>query len=274
MDIDSGNNKMIDKISCFLRNCLTARTKNSRDKAVSPYKRHYDHPMLEYFETPIGNYYLPNDAPRDVVIKCMKFGEIFEPEVVDAVCHYIKRGTVVLDVGANFGQMSLLFSQRVGPEGMVYAFEADDFICGVLKKNIAANNCTNITPVCRAVYNKNDAVMFYPVQDFKRFDSYGSYGLDPKAKEGREVRTITIDSLNIHEPISFMKVDVQGSDLFVLEGAVETIKRHKMPIVFEYEEQFGDEFKAKWKDYTNFIRSISYKIEKTIYNINYLIVPE
>jgi hypothetical protein len=71
-----------------------------------------------------------------------------------------------------------------------------------------------------------------------------------------------------------MKVDVQGSDLFVLQGAVETIQRHKMPILFEYEEQFGEEFNAKWQDYSDFIESISYKIEKTIYNINYLIVPK
>jgi hypothetical protein len=47
-----------------------------------------------------------------------------------------------------------------------------------------------------------------------------------------------------------------------------------MPILFEYEEQFGEEFNAKWQDYSDFIESISYKIEKTIYNINYLIVPK
>jgi hypothetical protein len=71
-----------------------------------------------------------------------------------------------------------------------------------------------------------------------------------------------------------MKVDVQGSDLFVLEGAIETIKRHKMPILFEYEEQFNEQFNTKWKNYSDFIESVSYRTEKTIYNINYLIVPK
>ncbi len=270
----ASNNKLTSKISTFFHSLLTSNKTVDRERGLSPYKRKYDDPVLEYFETPLGNYYLPNNAPRDIVINSMKFGEMFEPEVVELASQFIKSGTAVLDVGANFGQMSLLFSQRVGPGGIVYAFEADDFICEVLKKNIAANQCTNIKPICKAVYNKNDAVMLYPVQDFKRFDSYGSYGLDPKAKEGREVRTITIDSLDIPEPISFMKVDVQGSDLFVLEGAVETIKRHQMPILFEYEEQFGDEFNARWPNYKDFIESISYRIEKTIYEINYLIIPK
>jgi len=253
---------------------LASKSKIVISNLESPYKKDYDDPILEYFETPIGNYILPNNAPRDIVINSMKFGKIFEPEVIDVAQQYIKNGTVVLDVGANFGQMSMMFSKFVGSEGAVYAFEADDYIYDILKLNIAANNIKNINPICKAVYNKNGNVMLYPVQDFKKYDSYGSYGLDPNANEGRKVETITIDSLNIQEPISFMKVDVQGSDLFVLEGAIETIKRHKMPILFEYEEQFNEQFNTKWKNYSDFIESVSYRSEKTIYNINYLIVPK
>jgi len=270
----TSDNMIMEKISSLFKKLIKSNRGIEVEVDTSPYKMDYDDPVLEYYETPIGNYYLPNNAPRDIVINSMKFGKIFEPEVVELAQQYIEEGTVVLDVGANFGQMSIMFSHFAGSKGSVYAFEADDFICGILEKNIAANNCTNIKPVCKAVYNKTGEIMLYPVQDFTRFDSYGSYGLDPNAKEGREVQTITIDSLNIQEPISFMKVDVQGSDLFVLQGAVETIQRHKMPILFEYEEQFGEEFNAKWQDYSDFIESISYRIEKTIYGINYLIVPK
>jgi len=240
----------------------------------SPYKKDYDDPILDYYETPIGNYILPNNAPRDIIINSMKLGKIFEPEIVNAAKQHIKEGTVVLDVGANLGQMAILFSRLVGPEGSIYAFEADDYIYNILDLNIKANNIANIKPICKAVYNKTGNTMLYPVQDFKKFDSYGSYGLDPNANEGRKVETITIDSLNIQEPISFMKVDVQGSDLFVLEGAMETIKRNKMPILFEYEEQFNELFQTTWEDYSGFIESISYRIAMTIYDINYLIVPK
>jgi FkbM family methyltransferase len=231
-------------------------------------------PTLSLFETPIGNYYLPTDVEQDVIVNEMKAGRVFEPEIVAVAKQYIQEGYTVLDIGANFGQMTLFFSQFVGEKGRFLSFEADNFTFSVLEKNLAANRRTNIMPICKAVYDKTGEVMFYPVPDFKRFSSYGSYGLDPNAKEGRKVETIAIDSLKIQSPISFMKVDVQGSDLFVLRGAVETIRRHQMPIIFEYEEQFQAEFKTSWHDYLQFIDSIDYKIEKVINNMNYLIVPK
>lgn len=265
---------ILNNLARLAKRSFFSGSKTPFQSDASRFQKNSDSPELHYYETPIGNYYLPNNAPKDIIINSMKRGEVFEPEVVRLGEKIIKKGTAVLDVGANFGQMSLLFAKLVGNEGRVYAFEADEFIYEVLRKNIAANNCQRITPVCKAVYNKNKSIMFYPIQDFKRFDSYGSYGLDPLAKEGREVETVTIDSLNIQESISFMKVDVQGSDLFALQGAIETIKKNKMPILFEYEEQFGSEFDATWQDYEEFIDAISYRIEETIYDINYLIVPK
>jgi Methyltransferase FkbM domain len=75
-----------------------------------------------------------------------------------------------------------------------------------------------------------------------------------------------------------MKVDIQGSDLFALRGAVETIKRHRMPILFEFEQQFQAEFGTSFQDYVDFVNSISYRFEKVVLvprplSINYLIVP-
>ncbi|MFZ0749188.1 MAG: FkbM family methyltransferase, partial [Pyrinomonadaceae bacterium] len=228
---------------------------------------------LALFETSLGKYYLPTDRPTDIIIKEMQAGRVFEPEIVDIARQYIARGSTVLDVGANFGQMTLLFSELVGNKGHVFSFEADDFICEVLKKNIAVNNRQNITPICKAVYNTCGGTMYYPVPDFQRFDSYGSYGVDPNAEAGRTVTTITIDSLNIQDRISFMKVDVQGSDLFALQGSVETIKRHQMPIIFEYEALFQDEFHTSLEEYLQFVKAINYKVAQII-GVNYLIVPE
>ncbi|HYJ85609.1 MAG TPA: FkbM family methyltransferase [Pyrinomonadaceae bacterium] len=232
------------------------------------------HSNVALFETRMGNYYLPTDVPTDIIVNEMQRGRVFEPKILKIAKKYITKGTAVLDVGANFGQMTLLFAEFVGGQGHVFSFEADDFIFEVLKMNLAAHGRNNVTPICKAVYHSSGQVMFYPVPDFQRFGSYGSYGLDPSAKDGRKVETITIDSLNIQAPISFMKVDVQGSDLFVLQGSVETIKRNKMPIIFEYEALFQDEFKTSLKDYMQFVDSIDYKVKKVIYGVNYLIVPK
>lgn len=229
---------------------------------------------VEFYKTALGDFYLPANAPDDVVISSIREGRIFEPEVVETAKRFIKEGSIVLDVGANFGQMSILFSKMTGNNGIVYAFEADDFIFEILKKNIEANNCTNIIPVFGAVYKESGKEFFFPKQDFKRFASFGSYGIDPNATEGRQVTSVMIDDLDFAKPVSFMKVDVQGSDLFAMEGAKLTIKKHKMPVLFEFEQQFQEEFGTTFQDYVDFVNSLDYKFAETVMSVNYLINPK
>src|SRR4029077_18213670 len=110
-----------------------------------------------------------------------------------------------------------------------------------------------ILPVFGAVHDVAGQTLYFPVQDFERFSSYGSYGIDYAGNKGRPVPTLTIDSLNIAEPISFMKVDVQGGDLHAMRGAVATIAKNKMPILFEYEYQFEAELKLSFQEYVDFV---------------------
>lgn len=237
------------------------------------YKKKSEIKGLNFYDTPTGKYYLPAHLKKDIVANDIKNGNYFEPEVIEVAKTYIKKGTAVLDVGANYGQMSVVFSEIVGEAGTVYAFEAEPIIYDILLKTFAANQCKNVKAIPGAVHYKSGEKLVFPEPDFKRFNSYGSYGIDPNAKSGRIVESITIDSLQIRELISFMKIDIQGSDLFALQGAKDTILRNKMPILFEFEQQLQNEFHTSFDDYVNFVKSINYKFEKIIMGINYLIVP-
>jgi FkbM family methyltransferase len=229
---------------------------------------------LSYFETATGKYYLPTDAHADGIANAIRTDQIFEKDVVELALKHIKPGTTVLDLGANFGQMTILFSNAVGPGGKVYSFEADDFIFEILKKNIAANERTDrIIPVFGAVHNVANQTLYFPVQDFQRFGTYGSYGIDYAGTQGRPVPTLTVDSLEIPGPISFMKVDVQGGDLQAMQGARATIERNKMPILFEFEGAFQDEFHLDFQDYVDFVQSIGYKFARVTHGYNYLVLP-
>ncbi|MBP7807784.1 MAG: FkbM family methyltransferase [Bacteroidia bacterium] len=228
---------------------------------------------LEFFETKTGNYYLPKHAPNDIISNTIKSDKIFDHDIYDIASKYVIKGSTVLDVGSNFGQMAILFSELTGKDGTVHAFDADDFVFSILQKNIEANGKPNIFAHFGAVHDKNDETLYFPIQDFKRFTTFGSYGIDYKNKQGRPVNTITIDSLNIQEPISFMKIDVQGGDLFALKGAKQTILKHKMPILFEYEYLFEDELNLCFQDYIDFVKEINYKFSKVINGQNYLILP-
>ena len=229
---------------------------------------------LTYHVTKTGNYFLPTDAKNDVIINSIIHNQIFEKEVTDVASKFIRPGKTVLDIGSNFGQMSILFSNLVGSEGKVHAFDADDWIYNILNKNIIANKKEGIIiPHFGAVHNIDGETFYFPEQDFIEFQTYGSYGIDYNAGEGRAVKSLTIDSLNINEEVCFMKVDVQGSDLQALKGAVNTIKKNRMPIIFEYEYHFEDRFNMKFQDYVDFVRDIDYRFEKVINGHNYLIIP-
>jgi FkbM family methyltransferase len=231
-------------------------------------------PPLTLHHTKTGDYFLPDNLPTDLIARAIKADKVFDQHIVDTAARFIRPGTAVLDVGSCFGQMAVLFSRMVGDDGEVFAFEAAADVYDILIQNIAANERPNIRPVFGAVWDREGETKFYPAPDFVRFQTYGSYGLDPNASAGRAVPTLTIDSLHIERPISFMKVDVQGSDLFAMRGAEQTIRRHRMPIIFEFETLFQQEFGTSLADYLAFIDHIDYRILRVADGNNFLIVPK
>lgn len=227
---------------------------------------------LTLYKTKTGNYYLPTDAHQDVIANAIKKDLVFDVEIYDIAKKYVKPGTTVLDVGSNFGQMAVLLSKLVGESGKVHAFDADDFVYKVLEKN-TKENASNIITHFGAVHNVSNETLYFPVQDFEKYGTYGSYGIDYVHGKGRPVKTITIDEIGFDLPVSFMKVDVQGGDLFALKGAVKTIEKYQMPIIFEYEYAFEDELNLNFQEYVDFVRSINYRFDKVVNGQNYLIKP-
>ena len=144
----------------------------------------------------------------------------------------------------------------------------------IFLKNIDANNKQGvIIPHFGAVHNLDNETLYFPIQDFEKYQSYGSHGIDYTATYGRQVQSLTIDSIGIEEPISFMKIDIEGGDLKALKGAVNTIRKNRMPILFEYQCVFEEKYNMCFQEYVDFVRSIDYKFSKVINGANYLIVP-
>ncbi len=226
------------------------------------------------YDTPLGKFYLPSFLDKDIVSYVIRRGELFDENIFSIAKKYVQPNGCVLDIGANYGQMSVQLSKLVGEKGKVYSFEAEPFVYSILKNNIEINDCNNVQIIEGAVHFENDKTLIFPEPDFVKFKTYGSYGIDYKATVGREVKTLTIDSLNIQEKIDFAKVDIQGADLFALMGAKETIQKNRMPIIFEFEQQFQDNFGTTFQDYVDFVQSINYKFAETVDDINFLIVPQ
>ncbi|MFT7299772.1 MAG: FkbM family methyltransferase [Porticoccus sp.] len=130
----------------------------------------------------------------------------------------LQSGGVVIDVGANIGYYTLLSAQIVGHSGYVYSIEAHPKTFGYLEKNVALNKYENITMFNLALGEKKGNVTFTDEikDDLNRVSDDGSV----------VVLMDKLDNLEFcHEKINLLKIDVEGYEKFVINGANKILKK-------------------------------------------------
>lgn len=137
----------------------------------------------------------------------------------------VKPADVVLDIGANIGFYSLLFSDLVGTNGKVYAFEPEKNNFNKLIQNTKRK--TNIHCINAAVADTSGILNLYSSEfglnvDFKVYKSGNNQIV-------QTIRAYTIDDFiqefNIQK-LNWIKMDIQGYEYFALSGMTETLKKY------------------------------------------------
>lgn len=133
---------------------------------------------------------------------------------------YIHKGNTVIDIGAFISDHTEFYRQRVGRTGKVYAFEPNKaaFDCLVFNTQKYSNvACFNL-----GASDKSENIAL--VHDKNAGAAYPTSGTD--------IPCITIDSLNLNE-CHFIKIDCEGYELKVLNGAKQTIEKYKPVMLIE-----------------------------------------
>jgi FkbM family methyltransferase len=161
-----------------------------------------------------------------------------EPEEQEALKRHLKEGGTFYDIGANIGFYSTLAARLVGPKGHVYAFEPFPKSAQIARKNIAINGFTNATVVEAAVSSKPGTVWLSTEAALSsKAASSGQFKvLQEFTPEGIEVQAITIDEfIEVHQakPPSLVMLDVEGAEIDVLHGMMQTIRHHRPIIMCE-----------------------------------------
>jgi FkbM family methyltransferase len=154
-------------------------------------------------------------------------------------------GVVAVDCGANIGTHTVEWAKQMTGWGSVTAIEAQERIYYALAGNVAINNCFNAKLVHATVGSAN-GVMKIPEPDYLVPASFGSLELRPQRTPediGQKidytdralvpVRAITIDSLALKR-VDLLKVDVEGMECEVLDGARRTIRQSLPVIIIEH----------------------------------------
>ena len=163
----------------------------------------------------------------------------YEPDITQAVTDQCKTGWVVCDIGAHHGYFSLLMSKIIGAGGYCFTFEplSENYDCIV--KTIQANSLTNITVEQLAVSNQSNIKEFHtiPQQSAKsRFVNNIPLGEANRFEKTTIVKTTRLDDYfkNCGIPrIDIIKIDVEGAESQVIEGAQSILNNYKPILIME-----------------------------------------
>lgn len=149
-------------------------------------------------------------------------------------------GVVALDVGANIGTFTLEFARLMEEWGVVLAFEPQERIYYALAGNIAINNLFNVRAFQSAVGRIDGGTIEMPVVDYQLPGQFGGLSLrgngsdiGQKTDQRAVAHMVSIDSMGLPR-VDLIKIDVEGMEPDVLEGARDVITRNKPYLFVEW----------------------------------------
>ena len=198
----------------------------------------------------------------------------YEPTIVEWVKENVKPGMVCVDAGANQGFYTLLF-KRLGSR--VYAFEPNETEAHKLFQNLRLNK-TMAMVVVQALGSKIEERSLKVVS---RKASRGSFGVPPdevgKVWKEQLVDVITLDQfMEGKKKIDILKIDVEGAELEVLEGAYERIQADRPSIIIEIADVATRQFGYQAQYLLLWLKKLNYKVEtsfKTWHRETIIVLP-
>jgi FkbM family methyltransferase len=194
----------------------------------------------------------PNDRS---VFSAVSSQEVWEPHIMLALKRCIRARDTCLDIGANIGAITLALS-KLAFEGRVFAFEPSQQNYDFLAANLACNEITNVSLQRCAFWDRDGELTFSFIDElagcsFVNDGVSGTSGLEKirsvvtaewAQREPLQVSTETVECVKLDtwveqskiENIEFIKLDVEGAETAVLEGASTTIARFRPLLLTEY----------------------------------------
>ncbi|MXP52293.1 FkbM family methyltransferase [Pantoea sp. Seng] len=170
---------------------------------------------------------LPNqqDFIQNVIKSHRRF---YEPEMLADIAARTKPGSTILDIGANIGNHSVYFGLFCNAN-KVFSFEPQGEVYDTLSKNIKLNFLDSKVTAFQMGLGSYETTAKLGSVDARNI---GMTKLEVSESGG--IRIATLDSMTKNEPdnsISVIKIDVEGMEMEVLSGAVNTLQRHS-PVIY------------------------------------------
>ena len=184
-------------------------------------------------------------------------GMRYDVETLRVMMKYLTPEMNCVDVGANEGEI-LRDMLQFAPDGTHYAFEPIPALARKLQDE-SPENCKVYNV---ALSDKEGEISFNYVITNPAYSGFKARNYDrPEEAETITVRTARLDDLVPSDfPIHFVKIDVEGAEMQVLQGAIETLRRCKPVVVFEHGLGAADVYGTKPAEIFAYFNSIGLQI--------------
>jgi FkbM family methyltransferase len=183
----------------------------------------------------------------------------WEPLTIKWMIENLKTGDVVIEVGANVGAHSLIISKIIGPNGSLDAFEPTDYAFKKLQTNFSLNPALSQNTNLHQLYVSNAENLKSKHKIRSSWIVNKSDEIANKMDEEYIGEIVTLDQFFIDlDRLDFLKIDVDGFDFKVLEGAKGIIQRLRPTVFIELSEIDLNRNDSSVKDIINYFDEINY----------------
>lgn len=199
---------------------------------------------FEIIEKKYGKFLFSKDGDLvENIIKTNDENYIWDYQIISEIEKYLNPNSIIADVGAYVGEQVVYLSKKAQH---IHAFEPHPEKFKQLLTNVNLNNISNVSTYNVALSN---------TEGYCSLNSCPGNTADTKIQAGEDIKMIRLDDLNLN--IDILKIDAQGHDYFVIEGALETIRKNSSIVIFEFET-----FSSKrMNDFYNLFHNLNYEIK-------------
>ncbi len=161
----------------------------------------------------------------------------WEPLATEVFTELLRPGSFVIDAGANFGHYALTAANIVGPNGFVVAFEPHAETYRLLSANAELQTVGNLECVNAGLGDTNGEITLYTDTENPGGHSFFEWNVRRSENSGHSVTVWALDNYlkdqAENRSVDVLKLDVQGFEMNVLNGARQTIETHKPAVLCE-----------------------------------------
>lgn len=202
-----------------------------------------------------------------------------DPVLRRLIDRYLAEGACGIDIGAHTGIWTYLMAKRVGPNGIVYAFDASPHYAAVLSRALALLKVENVQ-VHSSALSAEDGWNDLITRDGAGQPLTGRTHLrgahERATRDTIPVRTVRLDTLVQNDPrlatAGLIKCDVEGAELQVFEGARDFFERVRPVLFCEVQEEHCRRYGHSARAVFELLAHLGYASEQ-ITPVDYLFVP-